>query len=384
MVLLKPTSFLPLLVLPLPLLSNAAPTCEDMIITVHAETKVQDISLPPLNLKNINSITGLLGSVLGTAGRLFPLIPASGTYDISARYCEPEVKNENSKTVQVLAHGAAYTKLYWTGLDLPEGEVEKYSWVHYASKQGYATLSLDRLGTGKSTHADPILEVQVNLDAETIHEIIRKLRAGEIKGKRFEKVVFTGHSLGSVIGYILSQRHPKDIDALVLTGWSTALADNVPSILTCNFLPAVAVDMDRWSGRQLGYVTPSNKENFENIFYGPKGTFDRRAQDRAWATRDIVSVGELLTIFTGTDAASSSNFDGPVHVLMGEFDAVMCDNGGKCKDDPNRVPAQNRQLFPNSQNYTYHITPGTGHNLNFHYSARDSYKVAHEFLRYNL
>lgn len=37
---------------------------------------------------------------------------------------------------------------------------ERYSWVAAASKQGYPTLAVDRLGNGESTHADPILAVQ--------------------------------------------------------------------------------------------------------------------------------------------------------------------------------------------------------------------------------
>lgn len=376
------TFLLPVLGL-LPLCS-AAPTCDDLTITVHAAANVHKIPLSSLNidLTDRKAVKNLLNSALGTASRVFPIIPVSGTYDISARYCEPEVENGNSKTVQILAHGATYTKTYWTGLDLPEEQAEGYSWVHYASREGYPTLSIDRLGTGKSTHANPVLEVQVNLDAETIHEIIKKLRAGEIKRKRFEKVVFAGHSLGSAVGCVLSQRHPDDIDALILTGWSDALVENVSRVLSTGFIPAALVDGDRWGNREVGYLTTSLEENVRSSFYGPDGSYDPQVRDYAWKTRDIVSAAEFVTTFAG--AVVSDRFRGPVHFLTGEFDALMCDGSGGCKDDPNHTPASNRKLFPNSRNYTYHIVPDAGHNINFHYSARNGYKAAHDFLRYNL
>ena len=44
----------------------------------------------------------------------------------------------------------------WTG----DGFEEQYSWVAAASKAGYPTLAIDRLGNGDSSHPDPLLTVQ--------------------------------------------------------------------------------------------------------------------------------------------------------------------------------------------------------------------------------
>lgn len=36
----------------------------------------------------------------------------------------------------------------------------EYSWVDYASQEGYPTLAIDRLGNGNSSHPNGITEVQ--------------------------------------------------------------------------------------------------------------------------------------------------------------------------------------------------------------------------------
>lgn len=103
--------------------------------------------------------------------------------------------------------------LDWTG----DGYSDRYSWVAAASKAGYPTLAIDRLGNGDSDHPDPILAVQFvtspvdktqlttnryPVEVETIHQIIVKLRAGTLppplNGRKFTKVIYVGHSYGSI------------------------------------------------------------------------------------------------------------------------------------------------------------------------------------------
>src|SRR5262245_12273533 len=52
------------------------------------------------------------------------------------------------KTVQLLLHGSTYARYYW---DFPY-EAEHYSYVRSATKRGYATFNLDRIGNGASDH----------------------------------------------------------------------------------------------------------------------------------------------------------------------------------------------------------------------------------------
>jgi hypothetical protein len=59
------------------------------------------------------------------------------------------------------------------------------------TQEGYPTIALDNLGSGNSSHPDPIVVVQMSLQVEIIHQIITKLRAGEVGGpllgKSFDK-----------------------------------------------------------------------------------------------------------------------------------------------------------------------------------------------------
>src|SRR6266540_3880575 len=51
-------------------------------------------------------------------------------------------------TVQLLVHGASYTRTVWDWTQNPA----TYSYVQDAVNAGYATFAVDRLGHGESTH----------------------------------------------------------------------------------------------------------------------------------------------------------------------------------------------------------------------------------------
>nr|CEG03725.1 unnamed protein product [Fusarium acuminatum CS5907] len=70
-------------------------------------------------------------------------VPVHGTFNIAARYCEPEIKIPFKQHIlQILVHGITYDRNYWSG-DGPPGSSyhgDQYSWIAFASKQGYPTL----------------------------------------------------------------------------------------------------------------------------------------------------------------------------------------------------------------------------------------------------
>lgn len=65
-------------------------------------------------------------------------------------------------------------------------------------QNGYATIAIDNLGSGNSSHPDPIAVVQMGLQTAIAHEIITMIRAGTvpgpIQGKKFSKVIVSSHS----------------------------------------------------------------------------------------------------------------------------------------------------------------------------------------------
>jgi len=361
----------------LPLVARAAPGCSEITLTVTASSEAHDIVAPNLDPSDSNFVDGLVNTVVGDVGRIWPIIPVEGTYDISATFCEPEKYND-ANAVQILSHGATYNKLYWTGLGLPKDQAEPYDWTRVATDKGYAVLAIDRPGSGNSTHPDSVLEVQASLEAEVIHKVVQQLRNGKIGDKKFSKVAYVGHSMGSLIGMRATQLHPQDFDALILTGWSANFVENFPKVLAGVLLPAAVEIPSRFSHLDPFYLVLTIQEVVRQFFYGPDKTFDPAVEQYNWDTRDAVGTGELVSILAGT---TETTYSGPVHVIVGELDAAFCSPLGKCTSGPNAPPGNTESLFPNAESFTYDIIPNTGHSLNVHFNAHDTFKAAHKFLR---
>src|SRR5712675_837809 len=70
---------------------------------------------------------------------------------ISGADCHVEtwltMPTERPSTLQILVSGSTYSHLYWDWPTAPE-----YSYVRWMAEHGYATLNLDRLGIGISSH----------------------------------------------------------------------------------------------------------------------------------------------------------------------------------------------------------------------------------------
>lgn len=363
-----------------PLFAQAAPKCSPISLSLAASSQASDVDIPNLNLKDPNPVDGLLNTLVGDAGHVWPLVPVGDTYNITATLCEPEEYNQ-ANAVQLLAHGATYNKLYWSGLGLPADQAKQYDWTRFATDKGYATLAIDRLGSGNSTRADPLLEVQSNLEAEIIHQIAQKLRNGQVGHKKFSRVAYVGHSMGSLIGMRATQLHPEDFDAVILTGWSANFLENFPKIVAGVLLPAAVAIPSRFANLNPLYLALSFQKAVRYAFYGPNGTYDPAVEQYNWDHRDAVGTGELVSILAGS---TKTTYAGPVHIIDGDLDAAFCSPGPKCVRGPNTAPGNTVSLFPNAKNFTYSLIPNTGHCLNLHYSADKTFTSAHDFLHDNL
>ncbi|PLB36516.1 alpha/beta hydrolase [Aspergillus candidus] len=366
----------------LPHFTRADPRCSEISFdTTIRSAKAEKIELPSLNLNTPDLIGGLLNSVLGYVGHIWPLVPVEGTYSISATFCEPETYN-GADAVQILVHGATYNKLYWSGLGLPHDQAEPYDWARFAATKGYAVLAIDRPGAGNSSHPDPLLKVQANLEAEVLHQTVLQLRNGRIGGKKFPKVVGVGHSLGSVFAMRATQLYPQDFDALVLTGWSVNFVENLPKLLKTGILPARVGIPERFVHLELLYLAGTIRRAIRDLFYGPEGTFDPDIERYNWEHRDVVAAGELITILSGS---TETTYAGPVQIINGQLDSLFCSpTDGKCAPGPDAPPGNTAPLFPSAVNFTTNIVPNTGHCLNLHHSARETFSIAHDFLHDNI
>lgn len=365
----------------LPLFAHAAPTCSEITLPVTASSFAHDTVLPNLNPNDPNFLDDLINTGGGDLGRLWPILPVGGTFSISGIFCEPEVYNE-ANAVQLLAHGATYNKLYWSGLGLPEVQAKPYDWTRYAAEKGYAVLTIDRLGAGNSSHPDPVFDVQASLEAEVLHQIVRQLRNGEVGGRQFSKVVYVGHSMGSLIGMRSTQLHPKDYDALILTGWSANFVENFPKVAVGTLLPADVAIPNRFGNLDPFYLVLTIQQFVREAFFGPAGSFDPAIEQYNWDHRDVVSTGEMISILAGT---TKTPYAGPVQIIDGQLDTIFCKaSDGKCSRGRDTPPGNAVNLFPNAKSFTYNLIPDTGHCLNLHFSAQHTFSVAHDFLQHHV
>jgi pimeloyl-ACP methyl ester carboxylesterase len=277
---------------------------------------------------------------------------------------------------------------FWFGLPGNPDGTEKYDWVEYATQQGYPVLAIDNLGAGASQKADPITEVQQPLQQAIVHKIITMLRAGHLSfAPAAAKVIFVGHSLGSVTGNGIATNHPEDVDALVLTGYTNDLIPAIVGLLTTVLTPAQLQNSTKFGTLAPGYLAFGSFEGQRNSYYADDGTFSPGLARWDFENQDTITVGQMLSAFTGLQRADA--FRGDVFVLTGDQDSFFCGPTGSrtlgpqsCGSGNQSIPAKSRSFFP-AANFEYHLAPITSHATTFHYSAPDSVKAAHDFLARN-
>ncbi|OQU93602.1 hypothetical protein CLAIMM_00086 [Cladophialophora immunda] len=316
-----------------------------------------------------------INQLLATAPNVTKNAPnstVSGYFNISARYCEPEVKMpQRAQSIQFLVHGATYTKDYWSALGFPGFEPDTYSWIAFASKQGWPTLSVDRLGVGQSSHPDPVHAVQFGLETEVLANIILALKSGVIGGRPFKNIIYVGHSYGSELGNHLAASHPDAIDALILTGFSSTRAN-----ISIEFSAANS-EFVRLEDLASGYlVLPTAGQR--SVFYGANGTFDPRLLDIDTDTQQTATVGEFISRKLPPPVANG--FTAPVFIMTGDQDQPFCP-GGHCDSGVNSSLAPTGQLFPKSRSFSFYVPQDTGHDINIHYSAPVSFARAHSWMQ---
>ncbi|CAL5869860.1 uncharacterized protein PFLUO_LOCUS4091 [Penicillium psychrofluorescens] len=359
---------------------------EDVAITVSATASNLDI---PGDL-DLASLTPADGEYVANLTATLPRKSITGIYTIAGRYCEPaNADPARQNTLQILVHGITYDRNYWSGMGPPGHQFNgtEYSWIDFASKEGYPTLSIDRLCNGASSKPNGLLECQIPMNAETIHGVIQAARAGKIGGRKFSKIIYVGHSEGSFTGNELAQLHPKDVDTYVLTGFTPLLVlGAIGTILVGDFTPALLVDKTR-SPPSLDptYTIATSQTGVTGVFYF--GDFNTLAADHDYSFRGTVTLGEFVSALLGQLPAPG--FTGSVFALTGQEDQIVCARlptdplvgyRGNCGSGPSSYTAKTRNLYPNAASFGYGLVPNTGHDMNFHYTAQQTFQMAHDYL----
>ena len=281
--------------------------------------------------------------------------------------------------LQILVHGSSYTNEYWHSHAWHTGSLE-YSWVDYARSQGYATLAIDRICNGNATHPDPLLECQLSTTVEFLHAMIQQQRKDEKVGD----ITLVGHSAGSITASNLVQAYPEDVEQLVLTGWPSGpiaasgaqmyyqeknITAPPPPVYFPAYRSAHLADPVRFSGEGLedqAYILSTN-ESARDLLYA--GDFDTAIVRQDFLSRGSSPLGE--NTFTGM--MSFPAYKGPVLVVTGDLDgAAWADRD---------VIWRTTRRFPSASKFEWLKVPNTGHSLNWHRSAPQTFKQVHQRLR---
>jgi pimeloyl-ACP methyl ester carboxylesterase len=272
------------------------------------------------------------------------------TQHLYGRLCTPPA----ATTLQVLVSGITYDHTYWD-LPGPSADPARYSYVAHANAAGFATLALDRIGIGRSSHPSGLL-VTIDSDAATTHQAIQAIRRDG-----FRKVVLVGHSYGSWTTWYEASRY-HDVDAVVLSGVSHGVNLTAPIRLAPLLLHPAVLDPELGSRyTDLTYLTTPPGLRDE-MFHSP-ARVDPSLVAFDEAHKSTVTVGEVdnypLILLHPLDIRA------PVLLANGTADPLFCGLGGaNCSSASSLVRSEKSHLGSHVPEVDGFVLPGAGHDLN--------------------
>ncbi|KAH7097415.1 hypothetical protein BKA62DRAFT_623977 [Auriculariales sp. MPI-PUGE-AT-0066] len=308
-------------------------------------------------------------------------------FNIFFHFCTPSEPTERSKTVQILAHGeftcrkgvtwltnatgATYTQEYWNVQYKPE----VYSYERAALAQGYSILSYDALGSGRSAHPDPLNVVQLPLLTQLVVGIVQAVRSGTLAPPHialpdFDKIVYMGHSLGSLtLNTALAESPDLPVDAAVFTGF-THSGEAISNLTLAHGDLQIASQTfpDRFGSLSDGYTVVQDR----TIFYAPPGSYEEGAFEYDTANQDTASVGLAFTLRSGF--VPTPAYSGHVLAVIGDQDVTFCNQPG-CAN-----VFQEAAFYSAAASFEAQVIPNTGHVLNLHKSSVATYTVILDWL----
>ncbi|MDQ0382694.1 alpha/beta fold hydrolase [Amycolatopsis thermophila] len=289
---------------------------------------------------------------------LAPGLPAAQA--VAVRLCVPG--DDTPDLVQLLVPGATYNSSYW---DFP---VKRNSYVDFMNAHGRATITFERLNTGRSDSV-PAPLVTTPDDAYTLHQVVQRLRHDGVAGHRFATVVTVGHSLGSINATDEAALF-HDVDGVVVSGFTHFPAPDLVTGLAANRLVEPAPG-------QPGEVQPKPGARAE-YFYGPSGADpDVLAADEA--IPDTITLGELATFPTGMAGVQSDLITAPVLLAEGSGERIFHCAVGPCAT-AEEVALVEGPRYAAARSVTPFVLAGSGHDLNLAPNAPEFFARALQWI----
>jgi pimeloyl-ACP methyl ester carboxylesterase len=329
---------------------------------------------------------------------------------IYGKLCTPSGRSPD--TIQLLVPGATYTGLFWEFPDPSDG-TDRYNYAAAANKAGYATLAIDRVGHGRSSRP---LSTKITLESNTftVHQVAQAIRRGEITapdGKRFDKVVYVGHSYSTLIGWFLATDYGEDLDAVVFTGGAHTVTVTEYPVVYGSLYPAALDPRFAGDGLDPGYLTtlPGTRDEF---LYKPARfdpavvEFDERTKSTFTATEAAglqsgirpldVRVPTLLAVGERDSFACQENFDAVPTVTGGGAGAVddlvapledttpnvagTRPGGSDCSSPEAFIKDERPHLGSRVPSVDAFILPDAPHDLNQALNAREYFTAVNDWI----
>jgi pimeloyl-ACP methyl ester carboxylesterase len=336
----------------------------------------------PVSVPAVNSPVGAPEVGLGGLSAPLPAVPSF----LYGELCMSESSLDAARAgsppaVLVLVHGITYGTWYW---DLPY-ESDTYSAVDYITEHGYATLNIDRLGEGRSDHPASAL-VTNDTNAETVHQLVQKLRGGEIGDITFGHVGLVGHSYGTVTSWLETAKH-NDADMVIGTGYGNRFKADAGVALFAGLQPASTVPVtanEPWAV-DPGYLQPRPGSRGAPLYNVPNTDPGVQATDERLA--NSVTAEELGLFSIREYDGTAKNITIPTFLINGEKDVIFCGpneiactTSGTKDDGPEALEEKAKALqqyeapgFGPQACLRAASIPDMGHDTNLHLNAQQTF-----------
>ncbi|WP_246476644.1 alpha/beta hydrolase [Actinokineospora xionganensis] len=282
--------------------------------------------------------------------RHIPVTLAGTPQEMFGRLCVPA----GATAVQVLIPGGTYNSAYW---DSPYDPAIR-SFRVAANNAGHATLTVDRLGTGRSTKPLSATVTAIG-QAHAVHEVVQALRAGSL-GTAFDKVILGGHSLGSAIAMMEAGTY-HDVDAVLITGMAHRLSVLGTLPLFTSLVPAALEP--RFSNLDAGYLTTRAGTRY-TAFHSP-GPLNPEVTATDESTKDVIAPGEVVDgALIGAVIPYTRLIDVPVLVALGDDPSFCGLLGTNCSSAETLRASEAIYYSPAARLKTY-VHHGYGHAFNY-------------------
>jgi pimeloyl-ACP methyl ester carboxylesterase len=295
----------------------------------------------------------------------------STEYQISGSLCSRG--SLTGKTMQVLIHGITYDKNYW---NFPSINNKNYSYVSRSTAAGFATFSIDRIGIGKSSHPTDSMSVNLKSNGYIVHQLVQKLRAGEIGKTPFSKIVLVGHSYGSAISLYESATY-QDVDGLILTGLMHDAAPEGTAEIQGYIYPAQ--QDPKFASQHLpeGYLTTIPGTRGPAFHNTAMVDPDVIALDEKW--KQTVTAGELNSLMDVTVLYEKIKV--PVLLAVGQKDILFCNNITYLCTNSAKIQERESPYFKQAKSVQSYLLKNAGHDINLDPNAHLWFEKANEWAK---